>query len=197
MLTDEDGLAVVREYPWLRGIASGGVAWLLGYLVTAGLFYVGPASIDVPSQFEKLKQIGGVFYNAHLVDMVATVGEKTTYANVVVEGGGTTIPTAVYLAIPVLALLSVAILLSFVAEGEQTVVTLGLTGLAIALGYLAVGVAGTFIAELQAVSLTAGGIVVLRPDFLQTLAMFLAYPFVLGVVGAAIGGAVSGSLRLE
>lgn len=188
-LLDTDGLADLRAFPWPVGVVAGGAAWLAGYVLFAALFYLGPASIGASSQSERLTQIGHLFYNAQFVDRVVAApsdvlipgGRRT---NFLLEAAATQLPLPAYFAPPIVALVVVGAVIGWRAFGsEATAVEGGLTGFAMALGYLALAVVGTFLFVVEA----AEGQVTATPDRLQTLAFGFAYPFVLGTLGAVIG----------
>lgn len=185
----EERLAGVRRFPWLRGIGTGVVAWFAGYVLFAALFYVGPASIQTSSQTSRLTQIGHLFFNAQFVDRlvsapvdIAVFGGRRT--NFILEAGSTQLPTAVYFAVPVLALLAAGVLFGVLAiDPSEDYVQAGLAGTAMALGYVVVAVLGTFLFVITA----AEGRVTAYPDRVQAAVLGFAYPFVLGTLGVLVG----------
>lgn len=185
---EDDRLAAVRTFSWPQAILTGAAAWLLGYLLTVALVVIGPASMAAPSRSEWLKQVGYVFYNAQFVD-----GVVTAPSDVFVPGGrrinlllGSTdlaIPIAVYFAIPIVAILLASAVFGYRYLREANYATAGLGGFAMAIGYVALAVVGTYVL----VRTTGDGVATLAPDRLQTVTLAFAYPFVLGTVGAAAG----------
>ncbi|WEL18090.1 MULTISPECIES: hypothetical protein [unclassified Halorhabdus] len=189
-LLSDDRVAGVRGFPWLEGIVTGGVAWIVGYALTTALFYVGPASLTVESHVQKLKGIGVIFYNAHFVDALETLSngemQETVRFNMILEQSGSTIPDVVYFSIPVLVLAVAGLLVGqSLLDSETEHVTFGLVGVALAGGYVLLAIPGIFLAEL-AVRWRLG-IVVLTPAPLETVAFSFAYAFVLGAIGAFLG----------
>lgn len=188
-LLDDDALEELRGFPWLGGILAGAVAWIVGYVLFAALFYVGPASIEAPSQSSRLTQIGHLFYNAQFVDRIVTApadfmiagGRRT---NFLLESGVTELPLAVYFGVPVVALVVAGVLFGvLLLDPSPDFVDAGLTGIAVALGYIVAAVAGTFLF----VSTAAEGQATAFPDRIQTAAFGFAYPFVLGTLGSLLG----------
>ena len=179
----------VREFPWSGGILAGVAAWVVGYVLFAALFYVGPASIDAPSQSSRLTQIGHLFYNAQFVDRVVTApggiaiagGRRT---NFLLEASVTELPLAVYFVVPIVALVAAGVLFGALSlDPSPDFVEAGLTGFAMALGYVVVAVVGAFLFVITA----AEGQVTAAPDRIQTVAFGFAYPFVLGTLGSLLG----------
>ncbi|WP_136687591.1 hypothetical protein [Halorhabdus amylolytica] len=184
-----DDLDGMFEFPWLRGILAGVAAWVVGYVLFAVLFYLGPASIDAPSQSSRLTQIGHLFYNAQFVDRIVTApggiviagGRRT---NFLLEASVTELPLAVYFAVPIVALVAAGVLFGALSlDPSPDFLESGLTGFAMALGYVVVAVAGTFLFVVTA----AEGQVTAAPDRLQAAAFAFAYPFVLGTLGSLVG----------
>ncbi|WP_244605366.1 hypothetical protein [Halorhabdus rudnickae] len=189
----EDWRADLRDVPSIPGIVAGGAAWLFGYVLMAALFFVGPATLSVGSTGERLRGIGLIFYNAHFVSGVETLSgggvQQTVRFNLILEQTGTAVPAAVYFVIPIVAILAVGAVVGFVAlNADAEYVTIPLFGVAMAVGYLPLAVAGTFLVELP-VGWSLGTLV-LEPDLLEAAAFGFAYPFVVGSVGALLGYAL-------
>ncbi|MFB6202310.1 MAG: hypothetical protein ABEI98_09890 [Halorhabdus sp.] len=189
-LLAEDWLADLRRVPAIRGVLAGGAAWLVGYVLTAGLFYVGPATLRAGSTVERLRGIGLIFYNAQFVDGVETLSagelQETVRFNLILEQTATSVPAPVYFAIPVVALLAAGAAVGYLTlDPGAEYTTFPLVGIALAVGYLPLAIAGVFVAEL-AVGWSLGTIV-LEPDLLTAAAFGFVYPFVVGTVGAVVG----------
>ncbi|MFB6128507.1 MAG: hypothetical protein ABEJ47_01975, partial [Halorhabdus sp.] len=166
-LLAEDWVADLRDVPSVPGIVAGAAAWLVGYVLMAALFYLGPPTLDASSTGERLRGIGLIFYNAQFVDGVETLSSgglrETVRFNVILEQANMAVPTPVYFAIPILALLAVGAVVGYVAiDADAEYVTVPLVGVALAVGYLPLAVAGTFLAEL-AVPWSLGTLL-LEPD---------------------------------
>ncbi|CCQ34494.1 RNA-binding protein [Halorhabdus tiamatea] len=192
-LLAEDWLADLRDVPWIPGVVAGGVAWLFGYLLMAALFFVGPATLSAGSTVERLRGIGVIFYNAQFVNGAETLSgggvQETVRFNLILEQTVTSVPTPVYFAIPVVAILAVGTAVGYLAlKADAEYVTVSLLGVVMAAGYLLFAVAGTFLMELP-VRWTLGTLV-LEPDLLEAAAFGFAYPFVVGSVGALLGYAL-------
>ncbi|WP_143920383.1 hypothetical protein [Halorhabdus utahensis] len=189
----EDWLADLRDVPVIPGVVAGGVAWLLGYLLMAALFFVGPATLSAGSTVERLRGIGVIFYNAQFVNGAETLSaegvQETVRFNLILEQTVTSVPEPVYFAIPVVAILAVGAAVGYVAlEHNAEYVTVPLVGIAMVAGYLPLAVAGAFLVELPVG--WALGTLVLEPDLLEATAFGFAYPFVIGSVGALLGYAL-------
>ncbi|QGN07309.1 hypothetical protein Hrd1104_08325 [Halorhabdus sp. CBA1104] len=189
-LLADDWLADLRDVPLLPGVVAGAVAWLVGYGLMALLFYLGPASLGAGSTGERLRGIGVIFYNAQFVDGIETITsanlQETVRFNVILEQGSTAVPTFVYFAIPFVALVAVGAVLGYRAiTADVEYVTIALLGVAVAIGYLPLAVAGSFVVELS-VGWSLGTLL-LEPDLVESAAFGFAYPFVVGTLGVAVG----------
>ena len=189
-LLADDWLADLREIPSVPGIAAGGIAWLVGYLLTVVVFYVGPATVSVDSTVERLKGIGLIFYNAQFVNAIETLSagdmQETIRLNFILEQSGTAVPAPVYFAIPIVALLVAGALIGYRFLGDDVEpVTFPLLGVVLAVGYLPLATAGAFLMELPVK--WSLGIILLEPDLLEAVAFGFVYPFLLGTIGTAVG----------
>lgn len=184
-----DGRTTLRDVPWVPTAIAGGLAACVGYLLTAALFVVGPASItaDVGIRFQ-LVQYAFVFYNAHLVDVVTVVADSAVPGGrtnlLLASTGGTAVPIPVYFAIPVVLLLAVAGHVTDRWLTRPTAAQVPLVGAAVALGYGLVLITGRFLATrtVSAGTQTATG----SPDLVQTVAFGLAIPAIVATAGAGL-----------
>jgi hypothetical protein len=192
-ILDDERLAPLRSFSWGTGIVTGALSFLVGYVLVAMLFFVGPASITASSLTVRLQRIGVIFYNAHFVDRIVAAPKGTLVPgveprlNLLLVVSDSVIPIVVYFAIPVAVLLAVSVAFSkFVLSGTE-LADAALTGLSMALGYLAVALLLTFLVTRP----IGGGGAAFVPDRIQTVALCFAYPFVLGTLGA-LGGLLLG-----
>ena len=187
-LSDER-LANLRDFPWLPGFVTGAVTWIVGYVLFVSLVYLGPASLGDTTPAERLKAIANLFYNAQFVERIviapadlSIMGGRRT--NFLLEANVQHIPLPVYLAVPIVAILVVAIVFGVVSMADTADYgEAGLAGVAIALGYVAIALLGTVLFSVTLVE----GSVEARPDRLQTLAFGFAYPFAFGTLGTLVG----------
>jgi hypothetical protein len=167
--------------PWPLAIVAGGGAYLVGYVCTALLFFVGPASFgSIDGLAERLKIVGFVFDNQHFVDVVVTNGDGAVIQreNIVLAGGTSSLPPAVYFAVPVVVLLAVGFAFARSQYGREEYLISGPTGVGMALGYAGVGYLAAFVFVRgdrfgNTAAVDGGGI----------LLMGLVYAAVLGTVG--------------
>lgn len=161
---------------WAEAIVTGGVTYLVGYLVTASFFFLGPADPGKNLTLtEQLSKVGVVFNAGHFVDatsnypllIITQSGKQVTLGNSFsffrlseLVASEQAIPRVVYLLVPVVLLFAVgfgrAYHLSRDASRSETVAsTLGM-----AVGYGGIAYLGTLlytypIAEVIAVDGTA------------------------------------------
>lgn len=176
------------------GAGAGGLAYVLGYVVT----YLASSSAIEGSGLNQLLEafggggavpriIGWVFYNAHFASATIDV-------DLPVVGGSSTVNLIAETAdlSPLLYLLPPAIL---IAAGLAAVRSTGGTelaealriGPAVAIGYLPLAVIGAF-----AFTVSAGGSSG-QPTLVPAVVLVgLVYPIVFGTVGAAVGTALGG-----
>ena len=162
---DSGGLAALLaeqdEQRWAEAIVTGGVAYVVGYLITASFFFLGPAD---PGQnltlTEQLGKISVVFNAGHYVNVASNypllvieqngqqtlLGDSFSFFRLAeLAGGEQAIPQLVYLAVPVVLLVTVgfsrAYRVSRNASRSETV----LTTLGMAVGYGGVAYVGTLL----------------------------------------------------
>lgn len=181
--TADPGEASTRDrllaFPWPAGVVTGAGAFAAEYLVFLGYVLAGIA--ELPGTLtDQLTRVGFVLYNAHSVVIVGETGPGNvarpyTLLEVAVE-------PLVYLAVPVVVLLIAAGgFTHWRRPDSRDALPVVATGAAMALGYLAVALVGTYAFTL--VQISEGARVLWHPDRPATLLFFAAYPFVLGVVG--------------
>lgn len=183
-----DAIAAVD---WLAAVIAGILGAVLGYVLLAAVFVLGPASFGaISSTVEQVRQLGLLFYNAHFVDLVASVSEGAAVAggrriNIITESAGqSTVPIVVYLLVPVVTLVAVG-LVATARRGDGEWIEAAGTGVGMAVGYVLVLLPATVLVT------RSGGGSSISPDLLQTVALGLGYPLVLGTVGAAVGVALA------
>jgi hypothetical protein len=187
------------DLPLARGAAAGVAAYVLGYLATflwKGLAIESvlariPSPVDGAASYADLlaeqgvevvpwKAAGGLFYNAHLQRTGLTRGDGfpgTTLTNVVFELRGEFL---LLLAVPPLLLVAAGALVT--ARESGVVVRGSLVGATVAVGYVPLLAAGTFV---------FGGSA-LNPDLfneavlLNGVILALAYPVAFGALGGAL-----------
>ena len=157
LLTELKNVDTIR---WAEGVVTGAVTYVVGYLVTAALFFIGPGSLqDNLSISEQLARIGVFFNGAHFINVNASdpviviTTEGTTdlgsqfglfrYADLLNTGFG--ISENVLLAVPVLVLLSVGAGRAWRLSRTATPTVTVSTSLAMTLGYGAVAYLGTML----------------------------------------------------
>lgn len=145
---------------YAEAVVTGGVSYVVGYLVTGVLFFLGPAALKPNvTTVEELGRIGVVFNAAHYVDVdashpviVIANDEQTNlgsqfslfeYADLL--GAGFGVPQAVFVAIPVVLLFTIGASRAWrVRRSEPRWKTVYST-LGMAVGYGAVAYLGTLL----------------------------------------------------
>jgi hypothetical protein len=174
--TDVTG-AITRSLP--KGIAAGIGAYIASYVLLFVFLIVEGGDMLDRSAFEAT---GYILYNAHNVDITASMLGQSQSVNLLsTASGATTIPTIVYFVVPVVVLLGMGYLIGTLAQSGSDVVAAAGAGATITIGYLILAILGTFIFSTGG----AGGSV--GPDLLMSVLLFgLAYPIVFGAIGGAI-----------
>ena len=179
--TEESGgvramLARQDEQRWAEAIVTGGVTYVVGYLITASFFFLGPADPGKNLTLtEQLGKVGVVFNAGHYIDVASnypllvidqsgqqtTLGDSFSFFRLAdLIGAEQAIPKVVYLLVPVVMLLMVgfgrAYRISASASRSETV----LSTFGMAIGYGGVAYIGTLLlsyplGKLQAVDGTA------------------------------------------
>lgn len=176
--------------PYLPGAVLGGIAWLLGYVVTYLLAASDVRETPLQRFFEAVdgepatyEMVGWIFYNAHFVD--------TVFENIPVIGSWTTefirngdaLSPILYL-VPVGVLLATGLALARYV-GSDDVQTGAMAGLTAVPGYLLLSVAGVFLFRV-----TIGGASA-APDLLPAIVLAgLVYPAICAGAGGALAGLV-------
>ena len=184
-------MATSTQRPYLLGAVLGGIAWLLGYVLTyllvasdvreTGLQRFIEAVEGEPATYE---MVGWVFYNAHFVDTVFEgipgIGSWTT----TVIQNNEALSSILYL-VPVGVLVATGLAIARYA-GSDDAQSGAIAGLTAVPGYLLLSVAGVFLVRVTIGGATAG------PDLLPAIVLAgLFYP----IVCAGAGGALAGVLE--
>ncbi|GKZ15912.1 MULTISPECIES: hypothetical protein [Haladaptatus] len=154
-----------------RGFTFGLLSYLVGYLLVAALFVVGPANVEGPLDV-KLKWFGFAFYNAHFIPIA--IGSQSY--NYISQASDPAVPPIVYYAIPVVSLLATSAVFSARNRLGETVETVVYSGASITVGYAAMAIVGAFTFTLPILGMTA------QPDLQKAAAIGAAYPIVLATV---------------
>lgn len=178
------------------GAVGGGIAYVLGFIVT--YIFAVIDGVSTSGQVAMWKAVGWVFYAAHNVKIATTIsanGQSQSQSfdifaqasNAGTSGLTSTIPGIVYKLIPVVVLIAVGYVV-YRQVGSQlrdtgSVAALGAT---ITVGYLVLTVVGRF---LFSVSQSGSGMsATVAPELVTSIVLVgLVYPIVLGVVGAVLG----------
>lgn len=125
----------------------------------------------------------------HFPDIVAGKTGTIGHVNFIAQQGRTEIPSVVYYLIPVVVLVATG--WEFAASHWDETTTdspLEVTrfGLALAVGYVAAMLVGTVLVTVQMVSPLSSQVFVVLPDRYLTVVFGVAYPAILGSVGAGV-----------
>lgn len=166
------------------GVAAGIGSYILSYILLFIFLVIEGGDMLQQSAFEAT---GYILYNAHNVDITATMlGESQSLNLLSAASGETTIPVILYFVVPVIVLVAMGFLVGTLAQSGSDVVAGAGAGATITIGYLILAILGTFIFSTGA----AGGSV--GPDLMMTILLFgLAYPIVFGGIGGAIAAATN------
>ncbi|WP_231186922.1 hypothetical protein [Haladaptatus sp. DYF46] len=156
-----------------RGVTFGLLAYLVGYLLVAALFVVGPANVEGTLGVQ-LTWFGFAFYNAHFIPIA--VGSQSY--NYITEATNPAVPSFVYFLIPVVSLLATSAVFSSRNRMDDPVETIVYSGASITVGYAVVAVLVALMLTLHVDSITA------QPDLLKSAVIGAAYPVVLATVAA-------------
>ncbi len=144
---------------WAEAIVTGAVAYGVGYLVMAGLFFLGPVSTSGLTLREKLGAIGVTFNAAHHIQVMASkpvlvlaeseatlLGETFSLFELSdVLGAEQALPRALYLAIPVVLLVTIGFSRAWRLSPMEDVWGPVKTSLGIPVGYAAVAYLGSLL----------------------------------------------------
>ncbi|WP_336002015.1 hypothetical protein [Halorientalis halophila] len=194
----------------LDGALIGAGAYLAGYVITFAFAVVD--GFEVAGDLPLWKAAGWVFYGAHTVRIESSSGATgdgvTEHASVFqmtgdgfatpVSGLTSTIPEPLYLLVPALALLGAGYLARWTGGAVAMAPTRSAArGTSVAIGYLALAVAGAFVFA-HSRSLTVQGqtglSVAAGPELLPSILLVgLLYPLVFGTFGAVLAGKRGGT----
>lgn len=181
---DTDTVAVVRDsvaaVNWADAIALGVLSFPVGYLLTAVLVFLASSPGGL---LGVLLFAGFAFYSALNVPTVLTSGERIDYLTVIADPATASpeIPVVFYDAIPIVVLVGAGGLAVVRRPTRSNPLTLGLTIAGLALGFAGMAVVGSA----AFVSRTAAGATA-RIALPETVVFGLAYPLLLGLLGATL-----------
>lgn len=177
----------IASFDWAVTVAAGVGAAVLGYVIFSAVFVLGPASFGrITDPMVQIKLLGRLFYNSHFVDTLRDAPPGKTLAvsprgNFILQNAGSSeLPIIVYLLIPVVVLLLVGVAM-VLRRGDREWAQAAYTGAGLAVGYELVLLLGTVVVSTSSQQGT------ITPDRLQVAAFGLAYPVILGTLGAALG----------
>jgi len=172
---------------WPGVLASGAVAFVLGYLTTVLVVFVGPSS-TAGALPDLLVLLAFVFYSAHGIPLeVAGVGRLDWLGNAAsANTPEPAVPLVIFYLIPVVVILAAAAVANYryTSRRLDPVQTVAVV-LGVAITYALLTVAGTFV--FTSTSLFGGSAELVRS---AAVIYGLGYPLVFGTVGAAVVGLV-------
>jgi hypothetical protein len=173
---------------WATAVVAGGVAYLLGYLVTVSLFLFGPAGASESlSAAGRFAQMGIVFANAHGVDAVTSqltpLGRRFSFIDLAAAEGAA-IPVVIYLLVPAVVLFGVGFLY---VRGAGAV----LPAVGTALGYGGAAYLGSLLFTYT--DPAAGEAIVFGVDAAGALVTGLVFPLAFAVPGGVFAAAQAGA----
>jgi hypothetical protein len=195
--TDDDPMFDERitEFPWGLGILAGAWTFISSYVVM-GIVIVTYSFATVDNYLDGfldntgtvLRDVAVVLYNAHHVDLDVVIVEQIVNPGELPDrvnrlAGETTLPTEVYYAVPILVLLLAGALVARrTLSADADVSEAALPPAAMAVGYTATAVLGTFLVRQERFE----GTVELVPNLPRTLAFGTAYGLGFTLVGALL-----------
>lgn len=169
-------LSRLDAFPLGPGVLVGAASFLVSYLLLVGWVFLGPATLP-GSTVEQLKRVGFLLYNAQGVLVVAETPPDVVALPVDLLSRAT-LPI-VYRGVPAVVLFVASAAFTrwqWVEESDGLAVLA--TAAAIALGYLAVALVGTFVFVI-----VQGG-VPFHPDRVQSFLYITGYGLVFGLFGS-------------
>ncbi len=154
-----------------RGVSFGVLSYLVGYILIACVFVVGPASIKAHLDV-KLKWFGFIFYNAQFVPISVS---NQSY-NYITQATNPAVPAFVYQAIPILSLAVVSAVFTIHNQLDSLVETVVYSGASVAVGYTVLSIIGSFLFTVTSRGITA------QPNLMKAAAIGAAYPIVIATV---------------
>jgi hypothetical protein len=165
------------------GATMGAVAFVANYVVIY-LFAV-IDGVEGTAEIGTWKIAGWIFYGSHMVDLEASAAGQSQSFGVFEEASGTegltsTIPELLYYLVPVVVLLGAGYMLYQRTNARLDTEAAAGLGATVAAGYIVLAAVGTFLFEVSQAGVT------IAPKMTTAIALAgLAYPLVLGAVGAA------------
>lgn len=180
----------IREFPWPGAVLAGATAFLAQYVLVGLLFLLGPLSTRADGLLEQLTTYAFVVFGAHHVPVLRTAQgitfEGARRVNLVTDAQDPTIPTVVYLALPVVTLVIAGAIFYWrygdgVGEDYERAV---LTGMGQSVGYLLVGLVASFV--FVATMNFDPGTVTEAVDRFAAFVSLLVYPLAFATAGALL-----------
>lgn len=163
------------------GLLGGIVAYALGFVVVSVMSYVEPGITPGQGQTSTATDLGWMFYSSHAVDIAIEAGGQSETFSLFAEGE-TTIPEVAFYLAPAVVLAAVGYWLASSLAAGTDGGSRATTGASVAVGYLPLALAGTFLFEESGSTLS--GTATIAPDLTESLLFAgLLFPILFGAVG--------------
>ena len=172
------------------GLIYGAIAFLVAFVATIGFFIfrlseINETGFQLARLFpeEQIEALGWVFYNAHTVDITVStangaMGETINYLEAIPQ-----LNTTVFYAIPAVLLFLAGYVVASRVRDSLSGGTAIAAGASVAIGYVPLFVAGTFVLKIESFGATAGP---------QLGAPLLVAGTLFAVVCGGVGGLLGG-----
>ncbi len=170
--------------PIAAGATTGAVAYVLNYVVTFAFVMVENDGGSFDTSDYLFEVVGWVMYNAHFVSTESSASggrlSASGTANLLAEAPNLTIPRPVW----TLAVIVVLVVAGYVVAGRSSG-SGQVAGAAVAVGYLPLAVAGTFVFRVSRSGF--GTSVTVGPETFTAVALVgVAFPVICGAIGGML-----------